>query len=452
MASDKSVGDSMENSTESEHTDNQECIERVKKFLQPLEKRWDYIQSVLLWEKPSHSLCYLIAMTVLVGLMASGKFRLVLLLIVIMASSLLMEDIRTKVWRFLEGGFEAVSDVDSRTTTLSFTRLCEKLAVIWSLFVAWYEKLNKLKTDSTYKYYAVLFGMLLMTVFTYQYLPLLQIFYTTVCALYFWPVIKHNGIHRTVHKAVEPFYKPFVIQWQNNRTKRQRDTGSKEEAPADSDDEFAKDFNPVTDGASVNEENITLQDEELSSSEPPSPVPPVEAKLLQGLISSAITQGLSSIANTQDDRETQEISGGETPDAESPSFDSSAVFLDELQFSSLSQGGDTLEFEEGEFMAGLEFPDIDRDTESDSEGIRRVGKSRVDNKPKQTDEPKDKGHRETTGTPDSVMTSSGNTDVSDYEMLDRSEAEGMIPSDEMDNVDSTRLGSMTNYVGKWLGY
>lgn len=147
-----------------------------------------------------------------------------------------------------------------------------------------------------------------------------------------------------------------------------------------------------------------------------------------------------------------EISGGETPDAESPSFDSSAVFLDELQFSSLSQGGDTLEFEEGEFMAGLEFPDIDRDTESDSEGIRRVGKSRVDNKPKQTDEPKDKGHRETTGTPDSVMTSSGNTDVSDYEMLDRSEAEGMIPSDEMDNVDSTRLGSMTNYVGKWLGY
>jgi len=36
-------------------------------------------------------------------LMASGKFRLVLLLIVAMASSLLMEDIRSKVWQFVQG-------------------------------------------------------------------------------------------------------------------------------------------------------------------------------------------------------------------------------------------------------------------------------------------------------------------------------------------------------------
>lgn len=67
MASDKLAGDSTENSAESEYADNQEYIERVKNFLRPVEKRWDYIQSVLLWEKPSHSLCYFIAMTVLVG-------------------------------------------------------------------------------------------------------------------------------------------------------------------------------------------------------------------------------------------------------------------------------------------------------------------------------------------------------------------------------------------------
>lgn len=151
-------------------------------------------------------------------------------------------------------------------------------------------------------------------------------------------------------------------------------------------------------------------------------------------------------------------SGRETPDAESPSFDSSAVFLDDLQFSSLSQGGSTLEFEEGEFMAGLEFPDIDRDTESDSEAIHPDSKTTVDNKPmqpKQRQEPKeskDNGQRQGSGTPESIMTSSGNTDVSDYEMLEQSEAEGMTPTDQTDNVDPTRLGSVTNYVGKWLGY
>lgn len=67
MASDKLAEDSRENLAESEHADNQEYVERVKKILKPLEKRWDYVQSVLLWEKPSHSLCYFIAMTVFVG-------------------------------------------------------------------------------------------------------------------------------------------------------------------------------------------------------------------------------------------------------------------------------------------------------------------------------------------------------------------------------------------------
>lgn len=77
------------------------------------------------------------------------------------------------------------------------------------------------------------------------------------------------------------------------------------EASVDSDDEFAEDFRPVTDNTPVNQADVPLQDEELSSSEPSSPVPPVEAKLLQGIISSAITQGLSSITNRQDEHETK---------------------------------------------------------------------------------------------------------------------------------------------------
>lgn len=67
MASDNLARDSVENPTESEYNDNREHIERVRTFLKPLENRWDYVQSVLLWEKPSHSLCYFIAMTALVG-------------------------------------------------------------------------------------------------------------------------------------------------------------------------------------------------------------------------------------------------------------------------------------------------------------------------------------------------------------------------------------------------
>ena len=51
----------------------------------------------------------------------------------------------------------------------------------------------------------------------------IQIYYFVACSLFFWPVIKHHGIHETVKITVEPFYMPFVVQWKHNRTKRQRD-------------------------------------------------------------------------------------------------------------------------------------------------------------------------------------------------------------------------------------
>ena len=76
--------------------------------------------------------------------------------------------------------------------------------------------------------------------------------------------------------------------------------------PADSDDEFAKDLSPVTDDTVGNQDKfVPPQDEAFSESEPSSSAPPVEVKLLEGLISSAITQGLSSITSRKDSQGTQ---------------------------------------------------------------------------------------------------------------------------------------------------
>ena len=156
----------------------------------------------------------------------------------------------------------------------------------------------------------------------------------------------------------------------------------------------------------------------------------------------------------------QEISAQDTPESEvgSQSLNSSTVFVDNLQFSSISQFGDTLELEEGELMRGLEFPDIERDSESDTEAVQPAGKSHVDSEPthsKQMDEAKDSKeqvNQQISETLESTMKESISSDVSDYEMLDPSEAEGMIPTDQTDSGNSSRLGSATDYVGKWLGY
>ena len=72
--------------------------------------------------------------------------------------------------------------------------------------------------------------------------------------------------------------------------------------PVDSDEEFAEDVQPNADDKAVDQDD-TLQDEEFSASEPPSPELPVEVKFLEGIISSAVTQGLSSITNTAEHQE-----------------------------------------------------------------------------------------------------------------------------------------------------
>ncbi|XP_068715658.1 reticulophagy regulator 3-like isoform X2 [Montipora capricornis] len=472
MASDTSV----ENSSESESLDNRVYIELVRKYLSPLEARWKYVQTVLLWEKPTHSLCYFMTMTTLFCAMASGRFRLLLLLVIMMTSTLLLDDVRVKVWQLLrQGGFGAIDqDADSRDTSVSFSQFCERLAGVWRCFSAWNKKLNKLKTDNSYKFYGILFGLVLAVVSAYQYFPLMKMSYLTACALFFWPVVKHHGMHNRVKKALEPFYMPFVVQWQHSRTKRNRDSVVKvadRESSLDSDEEFTKDFHPIAgDDTAVDhndtfvDHNDTFVDEVLSMPESLTTDLPVEVRFLEGIISSAVNQDLSLVTRKAEESGgndvTQFVTGHRTLESRTPSFDGSAVFLDDLQFSSVSQATDTFDFQEGEFMEGLEFPDIEKDSDSESETIHSDRKSQLDKKPKEviTREEKaklskDEVNNDATRIPENVMTLSRNTDVSDYEMLEQSDAEGMTLSEGSDVDSATRgLQSVTNYVGKWLGY
>lgn len=63
------------------------------------------------------------------------------------------------------------------------------------------------------------------------------------------------------------------------------------DGPADSDEEFAEDFQPSADNSAFNRDN-TLQDEEFKTL--PSFEHPLEVRVLEEIISSAVTQGLSS--------------------------------------------------------------------------------------------------------------------------------------------------------------
>lgn len=78
------------------------------------------------------------------------------------------------------------------------------------------------------------------------------------------------------------------------------------EQPGNSDDEFAEDLRPLVQETTVNQD-VTLQESEPSSSEPPTPEPPLQ--VIEKVIASAVSQGLSSLTefsqNQNDDDSTQ---------------------------------------------------------------------------------------------------------------------------------------------------
>ena len=68
------------------------------------------------------------------------------------------------------------------------------------------------------------------------------------------------------------------------------------EQPGNSDDEFAEDLRPLVEETTVNQD-VTLQESEPTSSESPTPEPPLQVKFLEKVIASAVSQGLSSLAD-----------------------------------------------------------------------------------------------------------------------------------------------------------
>lgn len=142
------------------------------------------------------------------------------------------------------------------------------------------------------------------------------------------------------------------------------------------------------------------------------------------------------------------ISGEETPS--SASLDNSAAFLEGLdRFPSMRKVDESLEYEENYFMEGLEFPDIGGDQyHSSTESLNLIDGKRNDsnvNKGTVTLVPRQ---------PVQPLTSSQQSglDESDFEVLDRSEAEGMAGRNETEDRSSGNLTAVSSYIGKWLGY
>ena len=146
--------------------------------------------------------------------------------------------------------------------------------------------------------------------------------------------------------------------------------------------------------------------------------------------------------------------------------------MEGMNFPSMSQGAESFDFEDQDFVQGLEFPDIEDGYNSSTESLHLVGtgqsnKRKRDNVgqnqqpgvtfalPAQTNSELGSNQlRKTQRQSQNMMSSSGHSSLSDdFEVLDSSEADDLDLRGDRGAGSSSQLGTaVTSYLGKWLGY
>lgn len=146
------------------------------------------------------------------------------------------------------------------------------------------------------------------------------------------------------------------------------------------------------------------------------------------------------------------------------------MFVEGMSFPSMSQGAESIDLEDRDFMRGLEFPDIEDGYNSSTESLHLIGteKSNKRNKDK-VDKSRQAGKVSLQSQASSdqeikgqntqlqcrnVISSSSRSSFSDeFEVLETSEAEGLEMREDRGTGPYSLLGSaMASYLGKWIGY
>ncbi|XP_031568692.1 reticulophagy regulator 3-like [Actinia tenebrosa] len=461
---------------------------RVEIFFKPLEAKWDFVRDVLLWKKPVYSLAIFIVVNGIFSFFASGNFRLFLIINAIVGLCLCSEGMRSKMASVLEQARITPEERESYEASLIFQRFCYKIALIWGFSELQLSNLKELRRNSKQKFYVVLGVFLVLASFAYQYLPWLEIFYSTLLFLYLWPPAKYHGTHRVLFGMIEPFVRPFVVHWKHSRTKRQRNqilrAKKGEDYAEDSEEEFTKEFNPEPLKGNKRKQKAAAR--ENLGEIPTAPVIENDVVLPQRSRDAADEQQLlpqypaiSLSAETPEDvslsfptgmhlelpeYEENFAEGLETPGGSTVSFNSSASFLpDSQEFPSLATNADTWDLDDDDLAIGLDFPDIDdkdyhSSTESLNDYIEKTGKSSQNRVLKHSSQQRAMGNQQVKrrAKKQTPMTSSQQSDIvtdgCDFEMLDKSEIDDMDETIGNEGRAGAGAGSsLGKFVGKFLG-
>ncbi|KAF5895998.1 reticulophagy regulator 3, partial [Clarias magur] len=236
-----------------------------------------YVQAVLLWEKPAHSVVLYTLTNCGFWFFALSSFRLIFLLASALALAVCVDTWRSKIWSKIK--VERVDEGENESwglvqpDTLSVPELCHYMAEVWVSGASRAADMIEYKRHNPGQFCVMVCGLFSLLATVGRYIPGVVLCYGTVWAVLLCPLTLYHRLWQRVCVRLEP-----ALQWldfsnkgymmskpiDNQFLRRPIRSGTSGDA-SDSEEELAA-FCPTFDEAAVAKE-LALTDSEHSDAE-----------------------------------------------------------------------------------------------------------------------------------------------------------------------------------------
>lgn len=363
---------------------------RLRKVVMPLEPFLMYVQRVLVWEKPRHSIVMLIAVNFLFWLSTSTNYKFLFLVSTTTMVLIFIDTWVNKIWPEIK--VPVPEDSDAWTPVhprlLSGPELSHSVAEILIRINNSCTGMWKMRKEKPFRFCLLLSAVFVCLAVIGHYLPGVMILYVLVMGILLWPAVEYHSLLQKFYTKLEPIfmrldYRMKIRSWTSNKAKKKGVQNDGNEVETESDDEFAPSSDPLTIAA--------LARAVTDSEEEPSPSP---EQLTPGML----TPGLASEHGSRSDYEDEFMEGlGEFPSIHEQESLMSDEFLLRTQPPSVLESNPSSEFGSNIFDIQDE-PTDDRPAGHDDtltgENVSNI--QEMDLVPSHFDDSDDSGHDEFT--------------------------------------------------------
>ncbi|XP_005994086.1 reticulophagy regulator 3 [Latimeria chalumnae] len=246
-------------------------------LLGPYEPLLTCLQSVLVWEKPLHSVLVYLGINVVFWFFALVPLRLVFLLAFSMILVVCIDQWKNKVWPEIK-----VAQADEQETEswgfvepklLSVPELCHHIAEVWVSCTTFLRNLKVFKAQNPGKFCLLVCGVFTFLAVLGRYIPGLLLLYIAMLAVMLWPLAVYHSLGQRIYAKVEPALSRLDFSVRGYMMSREKDRQLRHSAlnqglvddRSDSEEELAA-FCPKVDDLEVAKE-LEISDSEHSDAE-----------------------------------------------------------------------------------------------------------------------------------------------------------------------------------------